>query len=167
MSVYDDIRKELKREKLSNQYFDYSNALDVVNRIEAREKQKAEANADTKTKMDSDKLRELLDFVYKDYSARLEEVLCHYIGQHMAEFPASRMNEMLLMLNQTFLATRISSAEHAIRIAEEHATYLKAYCDGEMYATEEIAKQHAPIQSRNAGTIIHYCSAYRKGEGDF
>lgn len=165
MSVYDDIRQELKREKLSNQYFDYSNALDVVNRIEARAKQKAEAESDVDKQSDSERLKNMIEFVYANYPAKLEEILCHYIGQNYAEFPASRMCNMVTMLNQTFVAPRISDAEHAMRVSEENAGYLKTYCEGKMYTTEEEAKKCAPLQARNAGRILEVCRDYRKGDG--
>lgn len=167
-SVYDEIRAELRREKLSNQYFDYSNAISVVNRVEnmmkAREKQADETKQNVSKQSDSERLKSLIEFVYKNSPATLEEVLLHYMSNHCDEFNASRVNALLITLNNAFLVPRIMDAEHAINVACEHAMYLKAYCEGGMYTTEEDAKLHAPVQAKNAEKIMNVCNNYRKGK---
>ena len=102
----------------------------------------------------SDK-QKLLEWInnYCTDTMTIEEMIDSYIGWHGKEFSAYRLNKFALMLN-SYLMCSINDMERATRIAHERATYLKCYLEGNMYPSEEIARECVGLQIENAKAIL-------------
>ena len=101
---------------------------------------------------DKQKLLELLKHDFTDYLS-FDDIVDSYIGLHREEFSAYRINKFSLMLNE-HLVREIDNMEVATRVAHERAAYLKCYLEGNMYESEEVAKQCVGLQIENAKAIL-------------
>ena len=100
---------------------------------------------------DKQKLLEWLEYCNDEMS--LEDIINGYIIIRWQDFSASRLNDFLMKLNVR-MASAINVSEMANRVAHERATYLKCYLEGNMYASEEVARQCVDLQIENAKVIL-------------
>jgi hypothetical protein len=49
---------------------------------------------------------------------------------------------------------KIAEIERGVKVAHERATYLKCYLEGNMYESEEVARQCVGLQIENAKAIL-------------
>lgn len=100
---------------------------------------------------DKQKLLELLKY-FTD-SVTFEDIVMIYMARYSEDFSASRICNFIERLNRSEL-DKIAEIEHATRIAHERATYLKCYLEGNMYESEEVARQCVDMQIENAKAIL-------------
>ena len=86
-------------------------------------------------------------------TASFEDIVYSYMTIHSEDFSARRINDFQQFINQ-HLSAQISEMERTARIAHERATYLKCYLEGNMYASEEVARQCVDLQIENAKAIL-------------
>ena len=101
---------------------------------------------------DKQKLLELLK--YFGDSSTFEDIVAVYMSRYSEDFSATRICNFIQMLNRDPLLDEISKLERSNRVAHERATYLKCYLEGNMYASEEIARQCLGLQIENAKAIL-------------
>lgn len=94
------------------------------------------------------------------HDGTFENLVVGYILSNYSDFPASRISRFTRLLNDGVLIDRIEEGERALKISKERASFLVRYLKGEMYTTEEAAKEHAPVQLNNAQSIIDACENY-------
>lgn len=100
---------------------------------------------------DKQKLLELLKY-YGD-SLTFEDIVEVYMSRYSDDFSASRICRFVERLARSEI-DKIAEIERAARIAHERATYLKCYLEGNMYESEEVAKQCVGLQIENANAIL-------------
>lgn len=86
-----------------------------------------------------------------------EEIVIIYMAKNYRNFPITRILDFVNELNKEFVYPDIKHMEHGIEIIRERALYLKTYIEGDMYTTEETAKECAPLQAGHAQKIINIC----------
>ena len=101
---------------------------------------------------DKQKLLKLLNY-FGDAST-FEDIVGGYMSYYSDDFSASRICNFIQMLNRDPLLDEIAKLERTNRIAHERATYLKCYLEGNMYESEEVAKQCVDLQIENAKAIL-------------
>ena len=101
---------------------------------------------------DKEKLQEMIK--YSECS--FEDIILNFIRLHPKDFDAIRIHNIICGLNGVLLSN-IYKLENAMSISEERATYLNKYLKGEMYVTEESAKEHIDIQITHTQAIIDAC----------
>lgn len=98
--------------------------------------------------------QKLIDWIYHcSDTATLEDIVHSYMKVYGCDFSASRICNFIERLNRSEI-DKIAEMERGIRIAHERATYLKCYLEGNMYASEEVAKQCVGLQIENAKAIL-------------
>lgn len=100
---------------------------------------------------DKQKLLEWLD-VCNDHMT-FEDIVDSYVASHEKDFSAYRINKLTLTLNER-LVMALDKMEVATRVAHERANYLKCYLEGNMYESEDVARQCVDIQIENAKAIL-------------
>lgn len=107
----------------------------------------------------SDK-EKMLDIINRCEYDTVEDILFSYMRKYINDFSASRLINLVNGLNTEFIYERLRDLEHATCVSKEYAFYLKTYLEGNMYTSPEAAKEHLPIQIKNAQKIMDAC--YRK-----
>ena len=98
--------------------------------------------------------QKLLDWIYHcSDSATLEDIVHSYMKVYGRDFSASRICNFIERLNRSEL-DKIAELERANRIAHERAIYLKCYLEGNMYESEEVARECVGLQIENAKAIL-------------
>ena len=100
---------------------------------------------------DKQKFLELLK--YFGDSSTFEDIVEVYMSRYSEDFSASRICRFIERLGRSEI-DKIAEIERANRIAHEHATYLKCYLEGNMYASEEVARECVGPQIENAKAIL-------------
>lgn len=100
---------------------------------------------------DKQKLLEWLDLCRDTDS--FEDIVYSYMSVYSCDFSIRRINDFNQLINK-HLSAKISEMENSIRVAHERATYLKCYLEGNMYDSEETARQCVGIQIENAKAIL-------------
>lgn len=100
---------------------------------------------------DKQKLIEWIDRC--EDTATIEDIINTYLMAHEKDFPATRLNELRRIIDYR-LMDEVYDLERGVRIARERATYLKCYLEGNMYASEEVARQCVDMQIENAKAIL-------------
>lgn len=100
---------------------------------------------------DKQKLLEWLE--YCNDAMSIEDIINDYIVVHWQDFSARRLSDFLMKLNERMTSV-IDRSEAAVRIAHERATYLKCYLEGNMYESEEVARECVGLQIDNAKAIL-------------
>ena len=104
---------------------------------------------------DKEKLTSILGVMGNAMS--FEEIICTYLNYHNQDFPASRLKNLMDILNHKYLDEKIKALEEIQFVANERAGYLKCYLDGSMWKDEEAAKKNLQPQIENAQAIIDAC----------
>ena len=86
-------------------------------------------------------------------TATLEDIVISYMQVYGCDFSASRICNFIEQLNISE-AYKIAEMERSLRIARENATYLKCYLEGNMYVSEEVARECVGLQIENADKIL-------------
>ena len=86
----------------------------------------------------------------------MKEILNLYFVTYYKDYSARQLNEFATCLNM-FLEWKIRELDEARFVAYERATYLKRYLSGDMWLTEEAAKENLQPQIDNAQAIIDAC----------
>ena len=102
---------------------------------------------------DREKLLNILDTYHGDH---IESVLRIFFDEYGDSISASRMSGLIDMFNH-LLKEKTERLENTQRIAYERANYLKTYLKGDMWATEEAARENLQPQIDNAQAIIDAC----------
>ena len=98
--------------------------------------------------------QKLLDWIYHcSDTATLEDIVHSYMKVYGQDFSASRICNFIERLNRSEM-DKIAEMERANRIAHERATYLKCYLEGNMYESEEVARECVGLQIENAKAIL-------------
>lgn len=98
--------------------------------------------------------QKLIDWIYHcSDTATLEDIVHSYMKVYSCDFSARRICNFIERLNRSEI-DKIAEMERGIRIAHENATYLKCYLEGNMYASEEVARQCVGMQIENAERIL-------------
>ena len=98
--------------------------------------------------------QKLMDWLYHcSDTATFEDIVHSYMQVYGRDFSASRICNFMDRLNRSEI-DKIAEIERAARIAHERATYIKCYLEGNMYASEEIARECVDIQIENAKAIL-------------
>ena len=98
--------------------------------------------------------QKLMDWLYHcSDSATLEDIIISYMKVYGRDFSASRICNFIERLNRSEI-DKIAEMERVARVAHERATYLKCYLEGNMYASEEVARQCVGLQIENAKRIL-------------
>lgn len=98
--------------------------------------------------------QKLLDWLYHcSDTATLEDIVHSYMQVHGGDFSARRICDFIERLNRSEI-DKIAEMERGIRSAHENATYLKCYLEGNMYVSEEVARQCVGLQIENAKAIL-------------
>ena len=100
---------------------------------------------------DKQKLLEWLDLCNDRMT--FEEIVDSYIRSHEQDFSVRRINEVSIKLNERMIYA-LGKMETATRVAYERATYLKCYLEGNMYDSEEIARECVGLQIENVERIL-------------
>ena len=104
---------------------------------------------------DKEKLTGILGFMGNAMS--FEEIICTYLNYHNQDFSASRLKNLMDILNHKYLDEKIKDLEEIQFVANERAGYLKRYLDGSMWKDEKIARENLQPQIENAQAIIDAC----------
>lgn len=104
---------------------------------------------------DKEKLMGILGFMGNMMS--FEEIVCTYLNYHDKDFSASRLKNLMDILNHKYLDEKIKALEETQFVANERATYIKTYLEGKMWKDEESAKANLQPQIENALAIIDAC----------
>lgn len=102
---------------------------------------------------DREKLLKSLDSYHGNY---IESIIRVFFDEYGDSISASRVSGLIDMLNH-ILKEKTERLENAKRIAYERASYLKTYLNGDMWATEEAARENLQPQIDNAQAIIDAC----------
>ena len=86
-------------------------------------------------------------------TATIEDIINTYLMVHEKDFPATRLNELRRIIDYRLMDV-VHDLERGVRIAHERATYLKCYLEGNMYASEEVARECVGLQIENAKAIL-------------
>lgn len=98
--------------------------------------------------------QKLIDWLYHcSDTATLEDIVHSYMKVYSRDFSASRICNFIERLNRSEI-DKIAEMERGIRTSRECATYLKCYLEGNMYASEEIARECVGLQIKNAERIL-------------
>ena len=79
-----------------------------------------------------------------------------YMDAFYRDFSARQLHNMSIIINRN-LKYKIDKLEELRYVARERATYLKSYLNGDMWLTEEAAKENVQPQIDNAQDIIDAC----------
>lgn len=101
---------------------------------------------------DKQKLLEHINRYANDYTT-FEHIVTSFIGNYAPEFSAYRLNRLMKQINEELIKA-IDKMEVATRVAHERATYLKCYLEGNMYESEEVARECVGLQIENAKAIL-------------
>lgn len=82
----------------------------------------------------------------------LKEIIMSYLYC----FPLSliELYNLIEMLQNGFLSPMMRTQAHNNKIARENAYYVECYLKGELYANEEQAKQHLPLQIEHIEKVV-------------
>lgn len=98
--------------------------------------------------------QKLIDWLeYCNDAMSIEDIINEYIIVHWQDFSARRLSDFLTKINER-MTFAIDRSEAANRIAHERAAYLKCYLEGNMYASEEVARECVGLQIENAKAIL-------------
>ena len=98
--------------------------------------------------------QKLMDWLYHcSDTATFEDIVHSYMQVYGRDFTASRICNFMERLNRSEI-DKIAEIERGVRVAHERATYLKCYLEGNMYASEEVARQCVDIQIENVKAIL-------------
>lgn len=86
----------------------------------------------------------------------IEDILDYFFSSFENDISAIRMHNLINKLNY-HLGRKIKKLEHARYVANERAHYLKFYLNGDMWTTEEAARENIQPQIDNAQAIIDAC----------
>lgn len=81
---------------------------------------------------------------------------CYFLTYHK-DYSAKEIHKLVTDLN-TYLEWKVKELDEARFVAHERATYLKRYLSGDMWLTEEAAKENLQPQIDNAQAIIDACN---------
>ena len=87
----------------------------------------------------------------------MKEILNLYFVTYYKDYSARHIHELIKDLNM-FLEWKVKELDEARFVAHERATYLKRYLSGDMWLTEEAAKENLQPQIDNAQAIIDACN---------
>lgn len=79
-----------------------------------------------------------------------------YMNAFYRELSARTLHNMSIIINRN-LKYKIDNLEELRFVARERATYLKSYLNGDLWLTEEAARNNLQPQIDNAQTIIDMC----------
>jgi len=102
---------------------------------------------------DREKLLKLLK-IYQPDSMRA--ILNCYFDVYYKDVSAKQLSNLIHDLN-CHLSHKIEDLEQMRFVARERATYLKSYLNGDMWLTEEAARENLQPQIDNAQAIIDVC----------
>lgn len=102
---------------------------------------------------DREKLLHLLN-TYKMDS--MKAILNCYFSTYYNDYSAEQIHGFIKDLN-IYLGYKVEELDKARFVAYERATYLKSYLSGNMWSTEEAAKENVQPQIDNAQSIIDAC----------
>lgn len=86
----------------------------------------------------------------------LESILNYYLHIYYDDISATQICNLITSLNDC-LADKVAELNQMKFVAKERATYLKSYLSGNMWLTEEAAKENIQPQIDNAQAIIDIC----------
>ena len=102
---------------------------------------------------DREKLLKLLDTCKMD---SMSAILDCYFDVYYDDYTASQIHGFIKNLNM-YLGYKVENLDRAKYIAYERASYLKTYLSGDMWTTEEAARENLQPQIDNAQAIIDVC----------
>lgn len=103
---------------------------------------------------DREKLLKLLEAHQMD---SMKAILNCYFATYYRDYSAEQMHGFVKDLN-ILLGYKMRELDEARFVAYERATYLKRYLNGDMWLTEEAAKENIQPQIDNAQAIIDACN---------
>ena len=103
---------------------------------------------------DREKLLKILK-IYQPDSMR--SILNCYFDVYYKDVSATQLCNLIHDLN-CCLSHKIEELEQTRFVARERATYLKSYLNGDMWLTEEAARENLQPQIDNAQAIIDACN---------
>lgn len=92
-----------------------------------------------------------------DHLTSIEDILNWYLHVCYDDISAKQLNEMMRIVNDR-LGMKVRELNKMRYIARERAAYLKCYLSGDMWLTEEAAKENVQPQIDNAQAIIDACN---------
>lgn len=92
----------------------------------------------------------------RQYNISFIAILVAHINRNPADFDAGELLSIITRL-QNIATRKVADLELIADVAEERATYLKKYLSGELYTTEEAAREHLPLQLGHANDILLEC----------
>lgn len=90
----------------------------------------------------------------------IEDILKRYLYVYYDDMSELQLSEMMADVH-TALREKVRELNRAKRIANERARYLKSYLSGDLWLTEEAAKENVQPQIDNAQAIIDACNNIR------
>ena len=105
--------------------------------------------------------REKLLHILKTYKMdSIREILNFYLEAYYHDISARQISDLMNDLNR-YLAYKVIDLEQVRFVANERAMYLKSYLNGDMWLTEEAARENIQPQIDNAQAIIDACKFVR------
>ena len=108
---------------------------------------------------DREKLLHILN-TYKIDS--IKAILNCYLEAYYNDISARQIGDLMNDLSR-YLAYKVSDLEKVKFVANERARYLKSYLNGDMWLTEEAARENIQPQIDNAQAIIDACKCVKSG----
>ena len=102
---------------------------------------------------DREKLLHILNTYTMD---SMKAILNCYFDMYYSDYSAGQIYGFIKDLN-IHLGHKIEELDEARFVAYERATYLKCYLNGDMWSSEEAAKENIQPQIDNAQAIIDAC----------
>ena len=114
-------------------------------------------SVEPKEKTPVEKLKETIDGL-NQYQQNLSffDILQIHMYRYPGDFHASEMARIIRGMELELLI-KINRLMGIAEVAEERATWLKAYLEGRMFTSEEAAREHLPMQVKNAEAILDKC----------
>ena len=105
----------------------------------------------------SDSIRlQLVSYLLKQKSEDLSELLPEFIKENRDKFSVWSLFELMNNINARCLGPALKQQCLSMDLAHERAVYIKRYLDGDLYTSEEAAREALPRQQENAKKIVEF-----------
>lgn len=107
--------------------------------------------------------KEKLLHILKTYKVdSMKAILNCYLETYYHDISTRQISDLMNDLNR-YLAYKVIDLETLRSVANERARYLKSYLNGDMWLTEEAARENVQPQIDNAQAIIDACKYVKSG----
>ena len=112
---------------------------------------------DVKLSEQSQSIRlQLIDYLLKQKSEDLAVWIPEFLRENRDKFSVWSLYEFVNNLSVRCLGPALKQQCLSMDLANERAVYVKRYLDGDLYTSEEAAREALPRQQENAKKIVEF-----------